>query len=139
MLVSFEGDEEELVNSVISVLDSGREKFLFQEIQLQSKIRHKGIAIDLKRREVVRDNRKIELTYTEFEILQLLAQNPGRVFSKEQIYDVVWKEPYSGDYNIYQKNSYDNREFSVTIRYKLNTAKSKYKGTGAGESQKNRM
>ena len=48
LLVSFEGDEEELVNSVISVLDSGREKFLFQEIQLQSKIRHKGIAIDLK-------------------------------------------------------------------------------------------
>ena len=85
MLVSFEGGEEELVNSVISVLDSGREKFLFQEIQLQSKIRHKGIAIDLKRREVVRDNRKIELTYTEFEILQLLAQNPGRVFSKELI------------------------------------------------------
>ena len=42
LLVSFEGDEEELVNSVISVLDSGREKFLFQEIQLQSKIRHKG-------------------------------------------------------------------------------------------------
>ena len=86
LLVSFEGDEEELVNSVISVLDSGREKFLFQEIQLQSKIRHKGIAIDLKRREVVRD--------------KLLAQNPGRVFSKEQIYDVVWKEAYSGDYNI---------------------------------------
>ena len=50
LLVSFEGDEEELVNSVISVLDSGREKFLFKEIQLQSKIRHKGIAIDLKRR-----------------------------------------------------------------------------------------
>ena len=44
----------------------------------------------------MRNNKKIELTYTEFEILQLLAQNPGRVFSKEQIYDVVWKEPYSG-------------------------------------------
>ena len=100
MLVSFEGAEEDLVNSVISVLDSGREKFLFQEIQFQSKIWHKGIAIDLKRREVVRDNRKIELTYTEFEILQLLAQNPGRVFSKEQIYDIVWKESYFGDYNI---------------------------------------
>lgn len=68
MLVSFEGAEEDLVNSVISVLDSGREKFLFQEIQFQSKIWHKGIAIDLKRREVVRDNRKIELTYTEFEL-----------------------------------------------------------------------
>lgn len=67
---------------------------------MQSKIQHNDISIDLERREVVRGEREIELTYTEFEILQLLAQNPGRVFSKEQIYDVVWKEPYSGDYNI---------------------------------------
>ena len=43
---------------------------------------------------------EIELTYTEFEILLLLAQNAGIVFSKEQIYDIVWNEPYSGDYNI---------------------------------------
>ena len=28
---------------------------------------------------------------------------------------------------------------SLTVRYKFNTARSKYKGTGAGESQKNRM
>ena len=47
LLVSFEGAEEDLVNSVISVLDSGREKFLFQEIQFQSKIWHKGIAVSL--------------------------------------------------------------------------------------------
>ena len=46
---------------------------------------------------------------------------------------------YSGDYNIYQKNRYDRREFSVTVRYKFNATKSKYKGTGAGQSQKSRM
>lgn len=45
-------------------------------------------------------NKSVELTYTEFEILYLLARNPGRVFTKEQIYDFVWKEPYYGDYNI---------------------------------------
>ena len=45
-------------------------------------------------------NNEIELTYTEFEILLLLAQNIGKVFSKEQIYDRVWKEPYFGDHNI---------------------------------------
>lgn len=99
-MVSFEGEEEKLIDSVMSVLDSGREKFKFQEINLKSELQHKGIVIDLERREVIRNNEKIELTYTEFEILQLLAQNPGRVFSKEQIYDVVWKDPYSGDYNI---------------------------------------
>lgn len=99
-MVSFDGDEEKLIDTVVSVLDSGREKFTFQEAQLQSEIRYKDIIIDLNHREIIRDNKKIELTYTEFEILQLLAQNPGRVFSKEQIYDIVWNEPYSGDYNI---------------------------------------
>lgn len=99
-MLSFDGDEENLIESVISILDAGREKFTFQEIKLKPELQHKGIVIDLERREVIRNDEKVELTYTEFEILQLLAQNPGRVFSKEQIYDVVWKEPYSGDYNI---------------------------------------
>lgn len=41
--------------------------------------------------------------------------------------------------SIYQINSYDTREFSVTLRYKFNASKSKYKGTGAGSSEKNRL
>ena len=61
----------------------------------------KVIAKDYKEvLELVKSNEEKKFTYTEFEILQLLAQNPGRVFSKEQIYDIVWNEPYSGDYNI---------------------------------------
>lgn len=100
LLLSFDGDEENLIESVISILDAGREKFIFQKMNLKSNLQHKGIMLDLERREVMRNNDKIALTYTEFEILQLLAQNPGRVFSKEQIYDMVWQEPYSGDYNI---------------------------------------
>ena len=58
------------------------------------------MSISPDKREVTRNNRKIKLTFTEFEILNLLAQNSGKVFSKEQIYNIVWKEPYSGDYNI---------------------------------------
>ena len=48
----------------------------------------------------VKGNKEIEFTFTEFEILLLLAQNAGMVFSKEKIYNIVWKEPYSGDHNI---------------------------------------
>ena len=45
---------------------------------------------------------------------------------------------YSGNrITILQPES--RRSFSMTVRYKFNTAKSKYKGTGAGDSQKNRM
>ncbi|WP_347995949.1 helix-turn-helix domain-containing protein [uncultured Eubacterium sp.] len=53
---------------------------------------------------------EISLTFTEFEILLLLAQNTGIVFSKEQIYDSVWKEPYFGDYNIVMSHIRNIRE-----------------------------
>lgn len=45
---------------------------------------------------------------------------------------------YSGNrITIFQPES--RRSFGMTVRYKFNTTKSKYKGTGAGDSQKNRM
>ena len=69
MLLAFEEDEEKLIDSIISFFDSGREKFTFQEINLKSELQHNGIVIDLERREVIRNNEKIKLTYTEFEIL----------------------------------------------------------------------
>lgn len=50
--------------------------------------------IDKRKRVVVCKENEIDLTYTEFEILLLLAQNAGIVFNKERIYDRIWKEPY---------------------------------------------
>ena len=38
-----------------------------------------------------------------------------------------------------QTNIFDNREIELTLRYNFNTAKSKYKGTGAGNSEKERL
>ena len=46
---------------------------------------------------------------------------------------------YSNTYKINQANRRDSREFVFTLRYNFNSAKSKYKGTGAGEAQKSRM
>lgn len=69
-----------------------------------------GLYIDKRKRIVVRKKNEIDLTYTEFEILLLLAQNAVIVFSKEQIYDRVWKEPYYGDYNIVMSHIRNIRE-----------------------------
>lgn len=69
-----------------------------------------GLYIDKRKHIVVRKKNEIDLTYTEFEILLLLAQNAGIVFSKEQIYDRVWKEPYYGDYNIVMSHIRNIRE-----------------------------
>ena len=42
---------------------------------------------------------------------------------------------YNSRMNLWQRNRYDNREFELTVRYRFNAARSKYKGTGAGESE----
>ena len=54
-----------------------------------------SLVIDLASKELFIDKELINLTKTEFEILALLANNPTRIFSREDIINVVWAEtPY---------------------------------------------
>ena len=46
---------------------------------------------------------------------------------------------YNHQVKLWQGNYYDRRQFVATIRYKFNTTRSKYKGTGAGNAEKNRL
>lgn len=46
---------------------------------------------------------------------------------------------YMNRLTAYQANCYDSREFAITVRYRFNTAQSKYKGSGAGERTKARF
>ena len=47
-------------------------------------------SIDRDTRSVVRNGRRIELTKTEFNLLELLAEQAGLVVTREYIYDNVW-------------------------------------------------
>ena len=48
------------------------------------------LVIDTEKHEVMAEGTRIELTATEFKILQFLASRPGRVFSRDQILDHLW-------------------------------------------------
>ena len=48
------------------------------------------LTLDLERREASRDDRTVELTVKEFELLAYLMRNAGRVLTKSQIVDHVW-------------------------------------------------
>ena len=48
------------------------------------------LVVDLDKFEVAVEGEKVELTATEFKILQLLASKPGRVFTRDQILDHLW-------------------------------------------------
>ncbi|WP_294182111.1 response regulator transcription factor [uncultured Clostridium sp.] len=60
----------------------------------------KDLEINIDKHSVIKKGKQLDLTNKEFEILKLLASNLGKVFSKEQIYNQVWKEPYYGDENV---------------------------------------
>ena len=57
------------------------------------------IALDDRAKEVYLDGELVNLTRTEYDILYLLMQNPGRVFSPTEIYREVWKEDAYGTEN----------------------------------------
>ncbi len=110
LLLSLEEDEEVVLNAVMSALRSFENKTQLKEEIACEKLAFAGMEIDASKRLVYRGEKEVNITFTEFEILHLLARNPGRVFSKEQIYDIVWKESYSGDYNIIISHNRNIRE-----------------------------
>ena len=110
LLLSLEEDEEVVLNAVMSALGSLENKTQLKEEIACEKLAFAGMEIDASKRLVYRGEKEVNITFTEFEILHLLARNPGRVFSKEQIYDIVWKESYSGDYNIVMSHIRNIRE-----------------------------
>ncbi|MBO5260080.1 MAG: response regulator transcription factor [Agathobacter sp.] len=63
--------------------------------EMSSRLTAGGIELDDKAKEVYLDGEKVNLTRTEFDILKLLMEHPGEVFSPNQIYQKVWKDdPY---------------------------------------------
>ena len=109
LILSFEDGEEHIFKRLLSYINEEIEVLKHDDF-CKEKLHFEGLCIDKFKRIVVRDGNEIELTYTEFEILLLLAQNVGIVFSKEQIYNSVWKEPYFGDYNIVMSHIRNIRE-----------------------------
>ena len=57
-----------------------------------------AITLDLAARAAWRDGERVELTAKEFDLMVLLMQNPGRVYSRENLLNLVWGYEYIGDY-----------------------------------------
>ena len=109
LILTFEDSEEEILNHIISCVNTGARAFQVIE-NAKINLSYGDIVILLDKRELFRKQEKIDLSFIEFEILHLLMRSPGRVFSKEQIYDIIWNEPYSGDYNVVMRHICNIRE-----------------------------
>ena len=60
---------------------------------------HKDIEIDLELKTVVVNDVMITLTSREYTILVLLMKSPKKIFSKSNLFESVWNEPFHGDDN----------------------------------------
>ena len=109
LILTFEDSEEEILHRIVSYVSTGTKAVQVIE-NVRTKLKFDGLEIDVENRLVRKQQREIDLTFTEFEFLYLLANNSGRVFDKEQIYDIVWKEPHSGDDNNIMSHIHNIRE-----------------------------
>ena len=60
-------------------------------------IRCGHIAIDEQRRSAWKGDEPVELTMKEFDLILFLMKNPGKVYSRESLLDLVWGYDYQGD------------------------------------------
>jgi len=63
----------------------------------ESTVRFGVVEIDLDGRQVLKDGLPVELTPKEFDLLALLARNPGRVYGRDTLLEQVWGYDFAGD------------------------------------------
>lgn len=59
-------------------------------------IRFSGLEIDIDKRKVTLNNTRIDLSPREFELISLLASNPGKSFSRKRLLNLVWGYDFEG-------------------------------------------
>lgn len=106
------------VEDKVEGLDAGADDYLskpfdFQELlariramtrrgsqQSSNIISHRGVDLDMSARTVTREGKEISLTAKEYNILEYLMQNIGRVLSRENLSVHVWNYDYDGGSNV---------------------------------------
>lgn len=59
-------------------------------------LRYDDLVIDKNKRKVILKSERIELTPKEFDLLALMAENPGKSYSRENLLSVVWGYEFAG-------------------------------------------
>ncbi|WP_409328208.1 response regulator transcription factor [Staphylococcus pseudoxylosus] len=59
----------------------------------------KDIVLNIDSQKVIVNNFEVTLTLREFKILQLLMENPQKIYSKANLFETVWEEKFYGDEN----------------------------------------
>ncbi|MFL0247067.1 response regulator transcription factor [Candidatus Clostridium stratigraminis] len=64
---------------------------------LDKSFRFDNIIVDFEKHEVIKDENRVDLTLKEFEVLEILIKNKGRVITRDFLLDKVWGYEYIGE------------------------------------------
>ena len=106
MLMGFESGADDYVTKPFDIMVlKARVRALLRRASLSAPVEpsfpqvlQRGhISVDEVRRTAYKDGAPVELTMKEFDLILFLMKNPGRVYSREALLDLVWGYEYQGD------------------------------------------
>ncbi len=96
MILSFKRADEPVLKEILHGISRRTEEYQIRNCVLDNDILYRGdLVLNPICRTLEKNNEDIHLTPYEFDTLYLLAKRPGWVFSRETIYNLIWKEPYN--------------------------------------------
>ena len=101
-ILGLEYGADDYITKPFNILEvKARIKALFRRSkraeQSPSVIERGGLRLDSDGRRVFINSKEIDLTAKEFDLLELLVNNPNKVYSREQLLSIVWGYDYPGD------------------------------------------
>ena len=96
MILELHERDTEVLEQILSILKNHPEIEKI-EVDEEPMVSLPGLEIFPSRRKVFRDQQEIQLTAKEFDLLELLAMNPNKVYSRESLLNIVWGYEYPGD------------------------------------------
>ena len=104
-IIGFECGADDYITKPFNILELKariramlRRAFGGKQGQAAKRITVGDLTLDTEQRVAVRDGETVELTAKEYDLIELLMKNPRRVYSRENLMNVVWGYSYTGDY-----------------------------------------